>query len=58
MSWPSFLTASAGWLFLLAVPLVLLYFLKLKRPRVQLPSLVLWQQVIRDERVNSPFRRL
>ncbi len=47
----------AAWLALLALPLVAFYFLKLKRPRVEVPSLVLWQQVLNDSRVNSPFQR-
>lgn len=38
--------------------LVLLYFLKLKRPEVRVPSTLLWRQVIQDLRVNSPFQRL
>ena len=41
----------------LMVPIVVFYFLKLKRPRVQIPSLALWRQVMRDNRVNSPFQR-
>lgn len=51
--------ASLSWafLFLLAIPVVVFYFLKLKRPRLEIPSLVLWQQVVRDARVNSPFQR-
>jgi hypothetical protein len=52
-----FLTPSAAWLALLAGPLVLFYFLKLKRPQLQVPSLVLWRQVLADQRVNSPFQR-
>ena len=52
-----FLKLSALWLLLLIPPLVLLYFLKLRRPRLAVPSLVLWQQVINDHRVNSPFQR-
>ena len=47
----------AAWLALLVIPLVAFYFLKLKRPRTEVPSLVLWQQVMNDSRVNSPFQR-
>ena len=38
-------------------PLVILYFLKLKRPRMEVPSLALWQSVVNDQRVNSPFQK-
>lgn len=56
--WPGFYTPSLAWLFpALIPPLVVLYFLKLKRPRVEIPSLVLWRKVINDNRVNSPFQR-
>ena len=57
MTWPSFMSLQAGWFALLALPLILFYFLKLRRPQVRVPSLVLWQQVINDQRVNSPFQR-
>jgi hypothetical protein len=57
MSFPSFFNLLGGWLFLLLIPLVVFYFLKLKRPRLEIPSLALWQQVIQDRRVNSPFQR-
>jgi Ca-activated chloride channel family protein len=54
---PTFTALSSAWLFLLLVPLVAFYFLKLKRPRQVVPSLVLWRQVLADQRVNSPFQR-
>lgn len=57
MSWPGFYSLSSAWLLLLVVPLVLFYFLKLKRPRTEIPSLALWRQVINDRRVNSPFQK-
>lgn len=46
-----------AWLALAAIPLTAVYFLKLKRPRMEVPSLVLWQQVMQDQRVNAPFQR-
>jgi len=57
---PSFL--SSWWLgpllfATLIPPLVIFYFLKLRRPALQVPSLVLWQQVLNDNRVNSPFQK-
>ncbi len=52
-----FSSLSSAWLFALLVPLVVLYFLKLRRPRQMVPSLVLWRQVLNDQRVNSPFQR-
>lgn len=55
--WPGFSTASYAWLFLLLIPLIIFYFLKLKRPRLDVASLALWQQVISDQRVNSPFQK-
>lgn len=59
MSWlPGFSAAATGaWLFLLLIPLIIFYFLKLKRPQLQIASLALWQQVISDQRVNAPFQK-
>ncbi|MFZ9090200.1 MAG: vWA domain-containing protein [Planctomycetaceae bacterium] len=57
MTWPSFVNPLGAVLFLAAIPLVILYFLKLRRPRVEIPSLVLWQSVVNDQRVNSPFQK-
>ena len=48
-----------GFIAMVAVPLlVMLYFLKLKRPEIRVSSTLLWQKVIEDMRVNSPFQRL
>ena len=57
MNWPSFSFSFGGWFFLSLIPLVVLYFLKLKRPRLEIPSLALWQSVVNDQRVNSPFQK-
>jgi hypothetical protein len=54
---PGLTSLSSAWLLTLLVPLIAFYFLKLKRPRVAIPSLVLWRQVLNDQRVNSPFQR-
>lgn len=53
----SFNIPSSAWFFFLIIPLVIFYFLKLRRNRVEIPSLLLWQQVLEDSRVNSPFQR-
>jgi hypothetical protein len=57
MSWPGFFSLSSAWLALLLIPLVIFYFLKLKRPRQRVSSLLLWYQVVNDQRVNSPFQK-
>ena len=57
MSWPGFSAIANAWWLLLLVPLLVFYFLKLKRPRVEISSLVLWQSVVNDQRVNSPFQK-
>ena len=57
MRWPGFFALGGAWLALLFIPLVIFYFLKLKRPRQRVSSLLLWYQVINDQRVNSPFQK-
>ncbi|HVW00720.1 MAG TPA: BatA and WFA domain-containing protein, partial [Planctomycetaceae bacterium] len=57
MNWPGVNAPASAWLFAMLIPLVIFYFLKLKRPRVEIPSLALWRQVMNDQRVNSPFQR-
>jgi len=54
---PAFSSLASAWLFALLVPLIAFYFLKLKRPRLEIPSLFLWRQVLNDQRVNAPFQR-
>ena len=48
------------WAILGAVPpaIVLLYFLKLKRRPLEVPSTYLWQRTIEDLHVNSLWQRL
>jgi hypothetical protein len=48
------------WLVLAAIPpaIVLLYFLKLKRQPVEVPSTYLWSRTIEDLHVNSIWQRL
>lgn len=38
--------------------LVTLYFLKLKRKRMVIPSTLLWQRAVQDLQVNSPFQKI
>ncbi|MFO0956349.1 MAG: BatA and WFA domain-containing protein [Isosphaeraceae bacterium] len=64
-SWESPITFSsplgpASWVALLGVPvgILLLYFLKLRRRPVQVPSTLLWRRSLEDLHVNSLFQRL
>ena len=58
MSWlPGITTPLAAWFFAFLIPLVVFYFLKLRRSRMEIPSLALWRSVIQDQRVNSPFQK-
>ncbi|NUN50074.1 MAG: VWA domain-containing protein, partial [Candidatus Brocadiae bacterium] len=50
---PGFLALAA-----LAVPLIALYILKLRRRDVRISSTLLWEQAVRDMQANAPFQRL
>ena len=55
---PSFLTPLALALGALAIPIVLLYMLRLRRIEVPISSTFLWQQLVRDREANAPWQRL
>ena len=55
MDW---VTPANMWFIGLAVPIVVLYFLKLRRQPVAVGSTLLWEQALEDLRVNSPFQRI
>jgi len=50
---PTFLALAA-----LAVPIILLYMLRLRRREVPVSSTLLWRQVLRDREANAPWQRL
>lgn len=54
----SFLTPLALALAALAVPIVLLYMLRLRRTETPISSTFLWQQLLRDREANAPWQRL
>ncbi len=54
----SFLSPLALALSALSVPLVLLYFLKVRRRQVRVPSLLLWDPSLRDREASAFFQRL
>jgi len=43
---------------LLAVPILLLYLLRLRRQDTPVSSILLWQQVLRDRQANAPWQKL
>ncbi|PJF36599.1 MAG: hypothetical protein CUN49_04530 [Candidatus Thermofonsia Clade 1 bacterium] len=54
----SFLAPFALALGLLAVPIILLYMLRLRRREVQVSSTLLWRQLLQDREANAPWQRL
>ena len=59
MNWISAL-GPMQWLMILAVPpaVLSLYFLKLKRKEIAVPSTLLWRRTLEDVHVNSIWQRL
>src|SRR5215216_685156 len=53
-----FLTPLAFLLASLAIPIILLYMLKLRRKQVQVSSTWLWVQLLRDQQANAPWQKL
>jgi aerotolerance regulator-like protein/VWA domain-containing protein len=53
-----FLTPLGFWLAGLAIPIILLYMLKLRRRQVQVSSTFLWLQLLRDQQANAPWQKL
>jgi Ca-activated chloride channel homolog len=54
----SLLTPLALLLGLLAVPVILMYMLRLRRQKVLVSSTLLWQKLLRDREANAPWQRL
>ncbi|HYE91555.1 MAG TPA: VWA domain-containing protein, partial [Terriglobales bacterium] len=54
----TFLSPLAFLLFALSLPLVMLYFLKVRRRERRVPSLLLWSPALRDREASAFFQRL
>jgi Ca-activated chloride channel homolog len=54
----AFLAPLAALVGLLAIPILLLYMLRLRRREVQVSSVMLWQMILRDREANAPWQRL
>jgi hypothetical protein len=54
----SFLTPLAFLGALLAIPIILLYMLRLRRREMLVSSTYLWQQILQDNEANTPWQRL
>ena len=54
----SFLTPLMLLLGLLAIPIILLYMLRLRRQEMLVSSTMLWQKLLRDREANAPWQKL
>ena len=57
MSFP-FLAPLAFLLALLALPIIVLYMLKMRRRTQEVSSVLLWRRLLRDREANAPWQRL
>ena len=53
-----FLTPLAFALSALAIPIILLYMLKLRRKQTQVSSTMLWEKLLREKQANAPWQKL
>lgn len=54
----NFLLPAGFALLALAIPILLLYMLKLRRKQAQVSSTLLWEQLLRDQQANAPWQKL
>lgn len=54
----NFLTPTGFLLAALALPILLLYMLKLRRREISISSTMLWQKLLKDRQANTPWQRL
>lgn len=54
----NFLTPAAFLAGLIAIPIILLYMLRLRRREIVISSTFLWSQVLQDQEANTPWQRL
>ncbi|MEM7797848.1 MAG: BatA and WFA domain-containing protein, partial [Chloroflexota bacterium] len=54
----SFLTPFFLLLALLAVPIIIMYMLRLRRQEIVVSSTFLWEKLVRDREANAPWQRL
>ncbi len=52
------LSPSWIWLGFLALPILIMYMLRLRRRNALVSSILLWQSVLRDRQANAPWQRL
>jgi Ca-activated chloride channel family protein len=53
-----FLTPLGFALSALAIPIILLYMLKLRRKQMQVSSTMLWEKLLREKQANAPWQKL